>query len=61
MSKSVGTVLAYAANVSGVLSFPLAVVAAWLPARKWLQEHRHRSYRPRHARSRPAVDRGEGG
>lgn len=43
------TVLAYAANVSGVLSFPLAVVAAWAPARKWLREHRHRS-QPRHRR-----------
>jgi hypothetical protein len=30
-------VLAYVAEVSGVLSFPLSAVAAWVPARKWLR------------------------
>jgi hypothetical protein len=49
-SSGVG-VLAYAADVSGVLSLLLALPGTWVSARKWLREHRSR-YCPRHARPR---------
>ncbi len=58
MSKGVETVLAYAAEVSGVLAFPLAVVAAGAPTRKWIREHRSSGYRPRHARPGRWLRRG---
>lgn len=50
MDKVMAAVLAYAAEVSGVLAFLLTLPGAWASARKWLTEHRSRGYRPRHAR-----------
>jgi len=50
MYMDMAAVLSYAVEVSGVLAFLLALPGAWASARTWTRQHRHRGYRPRHAR-----------
>jgi hypothetical protein len=55
MYMDMAPMLSYAAEVSEVLTFLLALAGAWVSARKWLREHRSRGYRPRHAPARPLA------